>query len=170
MHLKCSHEISWLHLCFCQRVSKRGIVGGSVISCSVQVMKGGRKNLKRAVGEETLNLQEGQSVMQVLSLRGSNIIEVWIFLNSSIPLVVQILIYLFSKIRSASRLFQFLSLSRLFDFLFPTVCSYFVLVNFFWLHIFEASIQVTSFTRVPKSVDSLCRLAIHRRMIFGCSI
>lgn len=59
-----------------QRVSKRGIVGGSVISCSVQVMKGGRKNLKRAVGEETLNLQEGQSVMQVLSLRGSNIIEV----------------------------------------------------------------------------------------------
>lgn len=105
-----------MHLCFCQRVSKRGIVGGSVISCSVQVMKGGRKNLKRAVGEETLNLQEGQSVMQVLSLRGSNIIEVWIFLNSSIPLVVQILIYLFSKIRSASRLFQFLSLSRLFEF------------------------------------------------------
>ncbi|OVA03640.1 Translation initiation factor 1A (eIF-1A) [Macleaya cordata] len=39
-------------------------------------MKGGRKNLKRAAEEEALNLQEGQSVMQVVSLRGSNLIEV----------------------------------------------------------------------------------------------
>jgi len=39
-------------------------------------MKGGRKNLKRAVKEETLTLQQGQSIMQVVSLRGSNLIEV----------------------------------------------------------------------------------------------
>ncbi|KAF3433254.1 hypothetical protein FNV43_RR24356 [Rhamnella rubrinervis] len=39
-------------------------------------MKGGRKNLKRAVKEESLNLEDGHSIMQVLSLRGSNLIEV----------------------------------------------------------------------------------------------
>lgn len=39
-------------------------------------MKGGRKNLKRAAEEQTLTLQEGQSIMQVVSLRGSNLIEV----------------------------------------------------------------------------------------------
>ncbi|KAJ9539855.1 hypothetical protein OSB04_026361 [Centaurea solstitialis] len=39
-------------------------------------MKGGRKNLKRAVNDETLTLQPGQSIMQVVSLRGSNSIEV----------------------------------------------------------------------------------------------
>uniref|UniRef100_A0A5B7BQE3 Putative RNA-binding protein EIF1AD n=1 Tax=Davidia involucrata TaxID=16924 RepID=A0A5B7BQE3_DAVIN len=39
-------------------------------------MKGGRKNLKRAAEEETLTLQQGQSIMQVVSLRGSNLIEV----------------------------------------------------------------------------------------------
>ncbi len=39
-------------------------------------MKGGRKNLKRAAMEETLTLQQGQSIMQVVSLRGSNLIEV----------------------------------------------------------------------------------------------
>ncbi|KAK9077984.1 hypothetical protein SSX86_002041 [Deinandra increscens subsp. villosa] len=38
--------------------------------------KGGRKNLKRAVNDETLTLQSGQSIMQVVSLRGSNLIEV----------------------------------------------------------------------------------------------
>ncbi|KAL8210792.1 hypothetical protein R6Q57_005229 [Mikania cordata] len=38
--------------------------------------KGGRKNLKRAVNDETLILQPGQSIMQVVSLRGSNLIEV----------------------------------------------------------------------------------------------
>ncbi|XP_077216227.1 nucleic acid-binding, OB-fold-like protein [Tasmannia lanceolata] len=38
--------------------------------------KGGRKNLKRAANEDGLTLQEGQSIMQVLSLRGSNLIEV----------------------------------------------------------------------------------------------
>ncbi|KAG6658634.1 hypothetical protein CIPAW_04G175300 [Carya illinoinensis] len=39
-------------------------------------MKGGRKNLKRAAKEEKFNLQDGQAIMQVLSLRGSNLIEV----------------------------------------------------------------------------------------------
>lgn len=39
-------------------------------------MKGGRKNLKRAAGEETFTLQQGQSIVQVVSLRGSNLIEV----------------------------------------------------------------------------------------------
>ncbi|XP_022745312.1 probable RNA-binding protein EIF1AD isoform X2 [Durio zibethinus] len=39
-------------------------------------MKGGRKNLKRAAKDQNLILQPGQSVMQVLSLRGSNLIEV----------------------------------------------------------------------------------------------
>ncbi|XP_023730326.1 uncharacterized protein LOC111878039 [Lactuca sativa] len=38
--------------------------------------KGGRKNLKRAVNDETLTLQPGQSIMQVVSLRGSNLIEI----------------------------------------------------------------------------------------------
>ncbi|XP_022764878.1 probable RNA-binding protein EIF1AD [Durio zibethinus] len=39
-------------------------------------MKGGRKNLKRAAKDQNLILQNGQSIMQVLSLRGSNLIEV----------------------------------------------------------------------------------------------
>ncbi|GJT69542.1 probable RNA-binding protein EIF1AD [Tanacetum coccineum] len=39
-------------------------------------MKGGRKNLKRAVNDETLTLLAGQSIMQVVSLRGNNQIEV----------------------------------------------------------------------------------------------
>ncbi|KAH7537694.1 uncharacterized protein LOC107414024 [Ziziphus jujuba] len=39
-------------------------------------MKAGRKNLKRAVEEESLNLEDGHTIMQVLSLRGSNLIEV----------------------------------------------------------------------------------------------
>ncbi|KAI3831165.1 hypothetical protein MKW92_047303 [Papaver armeniacum] len=39
-------------------------------------MKGGRKNLKRAAEEQGLTLKEGQRVMQVVSLRGSNSIEV----------------------------------------------------------------------------------------------
>ncbi|KAH6758496.1 Nucleic acid-binding [Perilla frutescens var. frutescens] len=39
-------------------------------------MKGGRKNLKRAVEEEMHTLQQGQSIMQVVDLRGSNLIEV----------------------------------------------------------------------------------------------
>lgn len=41
-------------------------------------MKGGRKNLKRAAEEQSLTLQDGQSIMQVVSLRGSNLIEVFI--------------------------------------------------------------------------------------------
>ncbi|CAB4309713.1 unnamed protein product [Prunus armeniaca] len=39
-------------------------------------MKGGRKNLKRAVEEENLTLKDGHSIMQVVSLCGSNLIEV----------------------------------------------------------------------------------------------
>ncbi|KAL6127969.1 hypothetical protein ACLB2K_071330 [Fragaria x ananassa] len=39
-------------------------------------MKGGRKNLKRAVEEKSLTLSDGHSIMQVVSLRGSNLIEV----------------------------------------------------------------------------------------------
>ncbi|XP_042045648.1 probable RNA-binding protein EIF1AD [Salvia splendens] len=39
-------------------------------------MKGGRKNLKRAVEEEMMALQHGQNIMQVVDLRGSNLIEV----------------------------------------------------------------------------------------------
>ncbi|CAL8155991.1 unnamed protein product [Prunus armeniaca] len=39
-------------------------------------MKGGRKNLKRAVEEESLTLKDGHSIMQVVSLCGSNLIEV----------------------------------------------------------------------------------------------
>ncbi|KAI9157833.1 hypothetical protein LWI28_028793 [Acer negundo] len=39
-------------------------------------MKGGRKNLKRSAKEQSLTVQDGQSVMQVVSLRGSNLIEV----------------------------------------------------------------------------------------------
>lgn len=39
-------------------------------------MKGGRKNLKRAAEDQSLRLEEGQTVMRVISLRGSNLIEV----------------------------------------------------------------------------------------------
>lgn len=39
-------------------------------------MRGGRKNLKRAVEEEMVTLQQGQSIMQVVDLRGSNLTEV----------------------------------------------------------------------------------------------
>ncbi|KAJ0984429.1 hypothetical protein J5N97_002785 [Dioscorea zingiberensis] len=39
-------------------------------------MKAGRKNLKKAVEEGGLSLQQDQSIMQVVSLRGSNLIEV----------------------------------------------------------------------------------------------
>lgn len=39
-------------------------------------MRGGRKNLKRATEEETTTLEQGQVIMQVVSLRGSNLIEV----------------------------------------------------------------------------------------------
>lgn len=45
-------------------------------------MKGGRKNLKRAVEQQSFTLEDGHSVMQVLSLRGSNLIEV----GASIPI------------------------------------------------------------------------------------
>ncbi|XP_045803334.1 probable RNA-binding protein EIF1AD isoform X1 [Trifolium pratense] len=39
-------------------------------------MAGGRKNLKRATEEKHVTLQDGQCIMQVVSLRGSNLIEV----------------------------------------------------------------------------------------------
>lgn len=45
-------------------------------------MKGGRKNLKRASeGNNTYTLLPGQSIMQVVSLRGSNLIEVQMYIN-----------------------------------------------------------------------------------------
>ncbi|GAB2240158.1 hypothetical protein Droror1_Dr00020676 [Drosera rotundifolia] len=49
--------------------------------CSVGIKDGnmgvGRKNLKRAAeGEESIALQEGQSIIQVEELRGSSVIEV----------------------------------------------------------------------------------------------
>ncbi|KAJ4972308.1 hypothetical protein NE237_005407 [Protea cynaroides] len=43
---------------------------------SIDIMKRGRKNLKRASTEEIPTLLKGQSIMQVESLRGSNLIEV----------------------------------------------------------------------------------------------
>lgn len=39
-------------------------------------MKAGRKNLRRACSEGAVTLGEGESIMQVLALRGSNVIEV----------------------------------------------------------------------------------------------
>ncbi|XP_010525424.1 PREDICTED: probable RNA-binding protein EIF1AD [Tarenaya hassleriana] len=39
-------------------------------------MKAGRKNLKKATEERSLTLEECQSIVQVVSLRGSNLIEV----------------------------------------------------------------------------------------------
>ncbi|KAL2521469.1 putative RNA-binding protein EIF1AD [Forsythia ovata] len=38
-------------------------------------MRGGRKNLRRAVEEETATLQQGQSMMQVVDLRGFNLVN-----------------------------------------------------------------------------------------------
>jgi hypothetical protein len=34
-----------------------------------------RKNLRRAFGDNSVSLKEGESIMQVVSLRGSNLIE-----------------------------------------------------------------------------------------------
>ncbi|KAJ6796024.1 putative RNA-binding protein EIF1AD isoform X1 [Iris pallida] len=39
-------------------------------------MKGGRKNLRKGSEDDAVSLHEGHSVVQVLSLRGSNVIEV----------------------------------------------------------------------------------------------
>lgn len=39
-------------------------------------MGGGRKNLKRGTEEKSLSLEDGQCIVQVVSLRGSNLIEV----------------------------------------------------------------------------------------------
>uniref|UniRef100_A0A2P2M0K6 Uncharacterized protein MANES_10G044800 n=1 Tax=Rhizophora mucronata TaxID=61149 RepID=A0A2P2M0K6_RHIMU len=48
-------------------------------------MKGGRKNLKKAARDRSFTLEDGQSIMQVLSLRGSNLIEVpTLFMNSGL--------------------------------------------------------------------------------------
>lgn len=52
--------------------------GGTVVFGEIvrDNMGGGRKNLKREVEDDGLTLQLGQSIMQVVSLRGSNLIEV----------------------------------------------------------------------------------------------
>jgi len=39
-------------------------------------MKAGRKNLRKASEKDAVSLQEGHSIMQVVSLRGSNLIEI----------------------------------------------------------------------------------------------
>ena len=39
-------------------------------------MKGGRKNLQRASNQHIVGLEDGHSIMQVVSIRGSNLIEV----------------------------------------------------------------------------------------------
>ncbi|OWM87939.1 hypothetical protein CDL15_Pgr000356 [Punica granatum] len=39
-------------------------------------MKAGRKNLQRATKEQDVTLQDGESIVQVVSLRGSNLVEV----------------------------------------------------------------------------------------------
>lgn len=42
----------------------------------VAMKGGGRKNLKRAIEEDNFTLEQGQSIMQVVDLRGSNLIQV----------------------------------------------------------------------------------------------
>ncbi|KAI7732402.1 LOW QUALITY PROTEIN: hypothetical protein M8C21_025800, partial [Ambrosia artemisiifolia] len=55
------------------------------LSCRhIVVAPFGRKNLKRAVNDETLNLQPGQSIMQVVSLRDSNLIELILLVTNEI--------------------------------------------------------------------------------------
>lgn len=49
----------------------------------VAEMKGGRKNLQWAVEEREVTLQDGQSIVQAVSHRGSNLVEVVIILASS---------------------------------------------------------------------------------------
>jgi probable RNA-binding protein EIF1AD len=49
-------------------------------------MKAGRKNLRRACSEGAVTLGEGESIMQVLALRGSNVIEVGQALSLSLSL------------------------------------------------------------------------------------
>ena len=51
-------------------------------------MKGGRKNLKRAAEEDKFSLQDGHTIMQVVSLRGSNLIEVGSLFSTSTPSIV----------------------------------------------------------------------------------
>ena len=49
-------------------------------------MKAGRKNLQRACEDGTaVTLVEGESIMQVVTLRGSNLIEVRALLQHPIP-------------------------------------------------------------------------------------
>lgn len=56
-------------------------------------MKGGRKNLKRAIEAEMMALQQGQNVMQVVDLRGSNLIEVQISLIPSSLFRLNVIFY-----------------------------------------------------------------------------
>lgn len=65
---------------FCKSRDFKYLTGDCLIVLEIREkpMKGGRKNLKRAAGEQSLTLQDGQSIMQVVSLRGSNLIEVFI--------------------------------------------------------------------------------------------
>lgn len=80
-------------------------------------MKAGRKNLKRAVEEESLNLEDGHTIMQVLSLRGSNLIE-----------VLAVFFYIFIFIEFCSLSLEFYSSSKIYGF-----CFFFPLFRLIYL-------------------------------------
>jgi hypothetical protein len=61
------HCLVWFGLVWFEKVSSLNRNPG---------MKGGRKNLKRAAEENKFSLQHGHTIMQVLSLPGSNLIQV----------------------------------------------------------------------------------------------
>ncbi|RWV98868.1 hypothetical protein GW17_00038254 [Ensete ventricosum] len=62
----------------------------------------GRKNIRRASKEDGLSLREGQGIMRVVSLRGSNVIEV----GSWMPKVLNLLLYFQPNFRRAFGLKQ----------------------------------------------------------------
>lgn len=57
-------------------------------------MGGGRKNLKRAFEAEMMTLQQGQSIMQVVDLRGNNLIEVLPFIWMPIVYKLKVMLML----------------------------------------------------------------------------
>ncbi|RWW63291.1 hypothetical protein BHE74_00029541, partial [Ensete ventricosum] len=62
----------------------------------------GRKNIRRASKEDGLSLREGQGIMRVVSLRGSNVIEV----GSWMPKVLNLSLYFQPNFRRAFGLKQ----------------------------------------------------------------
>ena len=61
-------------------------------------MGGGRKNLKRGTEEKSLSLEDGQCIVQVVSLRGSNLIEVVLTYSYSIHIKMVSFIYLYHMV------------------------------------------------------------------------